>query len=560
MIGSRWRRRNREGGATLVEFAFVAPVLFLMLGAMLDIGLIVLGTSVASGAARDGARVGIINYLNADNPASSNYTLVKNAVQSKLVGLIRPASDGVIVSVRCVSGGTETTKACGSTIQVDFDQIEVTVRWQGISATGAFITPGNRTNKAKMVITGGGTAGTVIPPVSSGNFTWDATSINKSVAEGNSSNDITLRINRQVSTSFASVNYQSSGGSATAGNDYTAVNAIAIFGAGVPFVDIPITLLGDTTNEPNETFNVTLSGPVNGTVGSPPATTVTLTNDDAPADTTPPTWTLLQMRDIDFDGKVDQVTVTFNEPLQPTCNTPSAFTFSGAPSGGTPGAVSITSPTVTLTVNEGTDAPDTAVDRPASLPARNFRISLATDCVKDTTGNSATFTSQKPTDFARPALVAVTDTNVGTDGKPENNDTLVLVFSEVLVSPPTLTNVVITETKSNQVGQLSMSGIIITTNLNTTIGGYASKDLTFNNSTVAATNAVTATSAGTTLTVTLKNCSSSPSCSSNAAVGSSSTLTIAPASSLNDGLTNGASGSVTKGTLAPPPAVPFKLF
>ena len=54
------------------------------------------------------------------------------------------------------------------------------------------------------------------------------------------------------------------------------------FVAGATTATITVTVLGDTTVEPDETFNVTLSNPTGGlSLGSPSAATVTILNDDA---------------------------------------------------------------------------------------------------------------------------------------------------------------------------------------------------------------------------------------------------------------------------------------
>ena len=106
------RRGDGERGATLVEFALIAPILFLILFAMLDIGLAVIGSSVASNAAREGARVGIINYENADTTAGTptTTTLIEAAVDAKLVGLIARTRQRPYVEVRCLDGGGSTRR------------------------------------------------------------------------------------------------------------------------------------------------------------------------------------------------------------------------------------------------------------------------------------------------------------------------------------------------------------------------------------------------------------------------------------------------------------------
>ncbi|BFP40075.1 hypothetical protein FGF1_09200 [Flavobacteriaceae bacterium GF1] len=71
------------------------------------------------------------------------------------------------------------------------------------------------------------------------------------------------------------------GGTATAGTDYTAiVGGSGTITGGTPSTTVTVVVSGDTDIEANETFNVTLSAPVNGTIND--GTGVgTITNDDS---------------------------------------------------------------------------------------------------------------------------------------------------------------------------------------------------------------------------------------------------------------------------------------
>ena len=304
MISGRGRRVRGERGATIVEFAVVAPLLFFMLGGMLDIGLTVLGRSVATGAAREGARVGIIAFENADVLASPTNAGIKDAVDAKLVGLVRPNTGSPpYVSVRCLDGGTKAAKACTRAgIRIDYDLIEVTVKWKSISATGGTFTPANLTNVARMVIVGDGKASSGAPL---GSSPVGITPTAVSVTETNGDTTVTLTIARDSGTGFASVGYATAPGSATAPGDFTAVSSQVSFFAGETSKTITITIKGDTITESNESFTVSLSGYVNTTPKSGfTTTTVTILDDDVPDD--PPMLTALRMFDIDGDGKIDR--------------------------------------------------------------------------------------------------------------------------------------------------------------------------------------------------------------------------------------------------------------
>lgn len=82
------------------------------------------------------------------------------------------------------------------------------------------------------------------------------------------------------SSRSVTVSYATGGGTATAGTDYTARSGTLTFAAGVTSVDLPITVRGDATIEPDETVLVTLSSPnANGTLLRSVGT-LTITNDD----------------------------------------------------------------------------------------------------------------------------------------------------------------------------------------------------------------------------------------------------------------------------------------
>ena len=100
-----------------------------------------------------------------------------------------------------------------------------------------------------------------------------------SATEGDSGNTnvtFTLTLGQAVSGAVA-VNYATSDGTATAGQDYTAVTSgTATIPANSTSATFTVSVTGDTTDEPNETFNVTISLPEpdpdlsDGSGGSPP--------------------------------------------------------------------------------------------------------------------------------------------------------------------------------------------------------------------------------------------------------------------------------------------------
>jgi hypothetical protein len=78
------------------------------------------------------------------------------------------------------------------------------------------------------------------------------------------------------------VNYAVSGGSATAGTDFTVSGASLTFQAGETVKDLPVTLLDDAVVEATKTVVLSLSGPSGATLGGITEHTLTLIDDDRP--------------------------------------------------------------------------------------------------------------------------------------------------------------------------------------------------------------------------------------------------------------------------------------
>ncbi len=78
------------------------------------------------------------------------------------------------------------------------------------------------------------------------------------------------------------VDYKTNDETAEAGNDYLSADATLVFPAGETSQEIIITILDDTLEEGDETFNLSLSNPQNGEIGTPNNATVTIVDDDLP--------------------------------------------------------------------------------------------------------------------------------------------------------------------------------------------------------------------------------------------------------------------------------------
>ena len=78
------------------------------------------------------------------------------------------------------------------------------------------------------------------------------------------------------------VSYATADGTARAGSDYTATSGTVIFAVGEVEQTIAVPVLDDALDEPDETFTVILSRPVNATLGDDEGTGTIVDDDDAP--------------------------------------------------------------------------------------------------------------------------------------------------------------------------------------------------------------------------------------------------------------------------------------
>ncbi len=157
-----------------------------------------------------------------------------------------------------------------------------------------------------------------------------------------------------------------------------------------------------------------------------------------PADKATPSLTLLQMFDVNTNGKVDQVKATFSESLAAYTAGTAPWALANVPSGGSLASVAVSGAVATLTLTPGAGAADTAVG--------SFTVALAQSAagVRDSAGNQSAFTAQSPGDKAGPVPTALVDTDGTTNGKFEQSDTLTVTFSESVTGVAASSNVVLT--------------------------------------------------------------------------------------------------------------------
>ena len=91
-IRSRSASHHRSRGQALVEFAFVAPIFFLLLFSLIDFGRYVYYVQILNNAAREGARYAIVHGSNSLQPTGPpddpSGTAVAAVVRNYAVGVI----------------------------------------------------------------------------------------------------------------------------------------------------------------------------------------------------------------------------------------------------------------------------------------------------------------------------------------------------------------------------------------------------------------------------------------------------------------------------------------
>gem|GEM_PF-7094536 len=99
-----------------------------------------------------------------------------------------------------------------------------------------------------------------------------------SVSEGAGTHSFTVSLS-SVAASSLSVDYTTSNGTALAGSDYTSVSSTLNFATGEQTKTVSVTIIDDSDTEASESFSLTLSNPVNVTLGTSSAS-VSITDND----------------------------------------------------------------------------------------------------------------------------------------------------------------------------------------------------------------------------------------------------------------------------------------
>ena len=204
-------------------------------------------------------------------------------------------SDGSVTVNYATGNGTATGGANCSTAGVDYVSTNGTLTFgMGVTSQTFNVTicpdsldEANETiNLTLSNATGGATIGTQSTATITIADDDPTPSLSINDVTQNEGNTGTTAFNFTVTLSAASgqtvtVNYATANGTATAPSDYAAINGTTLtFAPGETTKQVTVNVVGDTANEPDETFFVNLSGATNATIADNQGLG-TITNDDA---------------------------------------------------------------------------------------------------------------------------------------------------------------------------------------------------------------------------------------------------------------------------------------
>ncbi len=126
------RNDHKARGQSLIEFALLAPVLFLLLTGVLDIGRAYYAYVAIINAAREGARAAVLDPTNQSNIKSHA------ELESNSVGVTITDS---MIQIECAPAGSSsyTSDYCSATAIVTGDQVRVMIIYPFQLVTGSVL-------------------------------------------------------------------------------------------------------------------------------------------------------------------------------------------------------------------------------------------------------------------------------------------------------------------------------------------------------------------------------------------------------------------------------------
>ncbi|HKV35299.1 MAG TPA: Calx-beta domain-containing protein, partial [Pyrinomonadaceae bacterium] len=240
-----------------------------------------------------------------------------------------------------------------------------------------------------------------------------AISINDvSVSEGNSGTTtagFTVSLSNPSSQTI-SVNFATANNTATAGSDYASTSSVVTFTPGQTTQPINITVNGDTTFEPNETFFINLANGTNATINDSQGTG-TITNDD--------TQPSISLNDVSLsEGNAGTKTATFTVSLSNASSQTITVNFATSPGTATAGSDYVSaSGTVTFTPGQTSQPINVTINGDTTFePNETFFINLAN--ATNATINDSQGTGTITNDDTQPSIslndVSLSEGNAGT--------------------------------------------------------------------------------------------------------------------------------------------------
>ena len=202
-----------------------------------------------------------------------------------------------------------------------------------------------------------------------------------SVAEGDSGSttlEFTVTLD-PAAKGAVTVDWTTADGTATAGTDYTSGSGSLTFGVGETIKTVTVTVTGDTVDEPNETFTVTLSSAVGATLVNAAGTGTITDDDDAPAVSVSDA-TAAEDADLVFPVSLSHASsrqIAVDYAVAP--DTATSADYRGTTSGTVTFAAGVTTGSITLDlVDDTADEPDETVTVTLSNPLPSDAATIGT--------------------------------------------------------------------------------------------------------------------------------------------------------------------------------------
>lgn len=233
-------RERREGGAVIVEAALVFPLVFILISGLIDLGYWAYENAQVANAARDGARVAILDFVTtappstADGtfsstdvlPAGSAQQLIQAAIASHLGGRAFTAQ------VACYAAGTTTPVSGGcANAAPGSDEVSVTVTTArpSFSFIGPKFGSSSITETSTLVVVGepqAASAATTTTPTSSTTTTTTGACSTPTIGAPTSGAPFTIKHNQSGSVTITGTNFQS--GLSVASDGFSSVTITSV--------------------------------------------------------------------------------------------------------------------------------------------------------------------------------------------------------------------------------------------------------------------------------------------------------------------------------------------